>query len=49
MSVDVGIDVHRKRSQLAVVTEDGQVQLNQNFGWRCSNAARCRRAAGSGW
>ena len=30
MSVYVGIDVHRKRSQVAVVTEDGQVQLNQN-------------------
>ena len=26
MSVYVGIDVHRKRSQVAVVTEDGQVQ-----------------------
>jgi transposase len=25
MSVYVGIDVHRKRSQVAVVTEDGQV------------------------
>jgi transposase len=30
MSVYVGIDVHRKRSQLAVVTEDGTVQLNKN-------------------
>jgi transposase len=30
MSVYVGIDVHRKRSQVAVVTEDGQVQLNKN-------------------
>jgi hypothetical protein len=30
MSVHVGIDVHRKRSQVAVVTEDGAVQLNQN-------------------
>ncbi len=30
MSVHVGIDVHRKRSQVAVVTEDGQVQLNKN-------------------
>jgi len=27
MSVYVGIDVHRKRSQVAVVTEDGKVQL----------------------
>jgi transposase len=30
MSVYVGIDVHRKRSQVAVVTEDGQVQVNRN-------------------
>ena len=30
MSVYVGIDVHRKRSQVAVVTEDGQVQVNKN-------------------
>ena len=30
MSVHVGIDVHRKRSQVAVVTGDGQVQLNKN-------------------
>ena len=30
MSVYVGIDVHRKRSQVAVVTEDGRVQLNKN-------------------
>jgi transposase len=30
MSVYVGIDVHRKRSQVAVVTEDGQVQANRN-------------------
>ena len=30
MSVYVGIDVHRKRSQVAVVTEDGQMQLNKN-------------------
>ena len=30
MSVYVGIDVHRKRSQVAVVTEDGMVQLNKN-------------------
>ena len=35
MSVYVGIDVHRKRSQVAVVTEDGKVQLNRNVvnGW----------------
>jgi transposase len=30
MSVYVGIDVHRKRSRVAVVTEDGQVRLNKN-------------------
>src|SRR6185312_4108685 len=30
MSVYAGIDVHRKRSQVAVVTEDGTVQLNKN-------------------
>src|SRR6266436_1920907 len=30
MSVYVGIDVHRKRSQVAVVAEDGEVQLNKN-------------------
>jgi hypothetical protein len=30
MSVYVGIDVHRTRSQVAVVAEDGQVQLNKN-------------------
>jgi transposase len=30
MSVYVGIDVHRKRSQVAVVAEDGRVQLNRN-------------------
>jgi hypothetical protein len=27
MSDYVGIDVHRKRSQVAVVTEDGRVQV----------------------
>jgi transposase len=30
MSVYVGIDVHRKRSQVAVVAEDGKVQVNRN-------------------
>jgi transposase len=30
MSVYVGIDVHRKRSQVAVAAEDGTVQLNKN-------------------
>jgi hypothetical protein len=28
--MSVGIDVHRKRSQVAVGTEDGTVQLNKN-------------------
>src|ERR1700745_4415190 len=30
MSVYAGIDVHRQRSQVAVVTEDGKVQRNKN-------------------
>src|SRR5512140_1663373 len=30
MSVYVGIDVHRTRSQVAVVNEDGTVELNKN-------------------
>ena len=30
MSVYVGIDVHRRRSQVAVVSEDGTVKLNKN-------------------
>jgi transposase len=30
MSVYVGIDVHRKRSQVAVVDEAGQVLANRN-------------------
>jgi len=30
MSVQVGIDVHRKRSQVAVVTEEGTVRVNRN-------------------
>ena len=30
MSVYVGIDVHRKRSQVAVVTGDGTAGLNKN-------------------
>jgi transposase len=30
MSVYVGIDVHRKRSQVAVVAGDGKVKLNRN-------------------
>jgi hypothetical protein len=36
MSVYVGIDVHRKRSQVAVVDRAGQVLANRNVpnGWR---------------
>jgi hypothetical protein len=30
MSVYAGIDVHRQRSQVAVVARDGKVQLNRN-------------------
>ncbi|MDQ3885895.1 MAG: transposase [Actinomycetota bacterium] len=30
MSVYVGVDVHRKRSQIAVVDEAGEVQVNRN-------------------
>ena len=30
MSVYVGIDVHRKRSQIAVIDEAGEVQVNRN-------------------
>ncbi|MEV7783752.1 IS110 family transposase [Kitasatospora sp. NPDC088351] len=30
MSVYVGIDVHRKRSQIAVIDEDGAVRVNRN-------------------
>ncbi|GGV03176.1 hypothetical protein AB0F92_35845 [Kitasatospora aureofaciens] len=30
MSVYVGIDVHRKRSQIALVGQDGEVQVNRN-------------------
>ena len=30
MPVYADIDVHRKRSQVAVVAEDGKVQLNKN-------------------
>ncbi|MDH6128243.1 transposase [Kitasatospora sp. GP82] len=30
MSVYAGIDVHRKRSQIAVIGQDGEVQVNRN-------------------
>jgi hypothetical protein len=39
----VGIDVHRKRSRVAVVTEDGTVELNRNV---VTALSRCRGAAG---
>jgi hypothetical protein len=32
MSVYVGIDVHRKRSQVAVIDEGGEVLTNRNVG-----------------
>jgi hypothetical protein len=42
----VGIDVHRKRSLVTVVTEDGQVQLNKERGERVrAVAAADRRSA----
>ena len=42
MSVYVGIDVHRKRSQVAIVAEDGKVQLNKNtVNGRCRSAYLC--------
>jgi hypothetical protein len=43
MSVYAGIDVHRKRSQVAVVTGDGQVQVNRNV---VNGVEPIRRAAG---
>ncbi len=39
MSVYVGIDVHRKRSQIAVVDAVGEVQVNRNV----------PNGVGSGW
>ena len=45
MSVYVGIDVHRKRSQVAVVTEDGKVQLNKNTVNGTDPSAADRRSA----
>ena len=61
MSVYVGIDVHRKRSQVAVVTEDGKVQLNKNVvngsepmlrligGLRAGTPVASGAAFGTGW
>ena len=60
MSVYVGIDVHRKRSQVAVVAEDGKIQLNRNVvngselmlrligGCRAGRRWRSRRPTGGG-
>ena len=31
MSVYVGIDVHRKRSQVAMIDQDGEVLANRNM------------------
>ena len=41
MSDYVGIDVHRKRSQLAVVTEDGKVPGS----WRSRSPPGCEPPA----
>jgi hypothetical protein len=61
MSVYVGIDVHRKRSQVAVVTGDGTVQLNRNVingagpvlkligGLPCGTPVAFEAAFGWGW
>jgi len=43
MSVYVGIDVHRKRSQVAVIAEDGQVMVNRNV---VNGSAALRRLVG---
>src|ERR1700730_16644778 len=45
MSVYVGIDVHRKRSQIAVVEEDGAVRLNRNVPRRGPEGARRDRGS----
>ena len=46
MSVYVGIDVHRKRSQVAVVTEDGTGAAEQERGQRIgADPAADRRPA----
>ena len=38
MSIYVGIDVHRKRSQVAVVTEDGKVNSTRTWS---TDPSRC--------
>jgi len=61
MSVYVGIDVHRKRSQVAVIDQDGQVLANRNVpsggkpvlgvigGLRAGTPAASGAAFGWGW
>src|SRR6185437_2340305 len=45
MSVYVGIDVHRKRSQVAVIDQDGKVLANRNVNNGVSRSCRDRRPA----
>jgi hypothetical protein len=40
VSAYVGIDVHRKRSQVAVLAGDGKVQLNRNVAPKSQPPAR---------
>jgi predicted NBD/HSP70 family sugar kinase len=40
MSVYVGIDVHRKRSQVAVVDQSGEVLANPNPSFRAISILR---------
>src|ERR1700745_3075239 len=61
MSVYVGIDVHRKRSQVAVIDQDGKVLANRNVnngvtpilsvigGLPSGTPAACEAAYGWGW
>jgi transposase len=61
MSVYVGIDVHRKRSQVAVVSEGGEVLANRNVpngakpilsvigGLPAGTPTACEAAFGWGW
>jgi hypothetical protein len=42
MSVYVGIYVHRRRSQVAVVDEGGEVLANRNVGGALPDSARRR-------
>jgi hypothetical protein len=47
MSVYVGIDVHRKRSQVAVIDQGGEVLANRNVPTPTSRPAVGGRGAGS--